>query len=396
MTLPDERLKRFFGARAEGAPSGSAQPELEIPAYIKKLLDDADKLDADGKYSEALILIEEALKSAEECGHEMAIIEATIDLAERITRTGSELERAELVLKPCLEKLRPGRNDKSRESVLIYLAHIATAQGRVHEGKSLAIEALESARSRNDRFTMGRALIEVGHAEEMLGNLPEALRVLGEAADHFRAERRSGDKKNQAGAATNLAGCLMMRAMVLEHQGNAPEMLTCLTEAEQILRQGNSPDNLGRTLLAMSRVHFSLSRFEQGEAALRQASEIFWRIGNHRWFLKCMDCRIKLTLQFGRVQEAVQLGFHAVTLAKEHGTPNDAAERLCELAALCREHALNKDALEFLKEAKSIATEHQLHDLLADCLLDEAGERSAKTDEQRGLLESALMPLHSQ
>lgn len=109
-----------------------------------------------------------------------------------------------------------------------------------------------------------------------------------------------------------------------------------------------------------------------------------------------MDCRIKLTLQFGRVQEAVQLGFHAVTLAKEHGTPNDAAERLCELAALCREHALNKDALEFLKEAKSIATEHQLHDLLADCLLDEAGERSAKTDEQRGLLESALMPLHSQ
>ena len=395
VTLPDETLNRFFGAKAEGAASGSTQPQLEIPADIKKLLDDADKLDAEGKYSDALVLIEEALKSAKEGGHEMAIIEATIDLAECITRTGGELERAESMLKPCLEKLPPGRNDKSRESVLIYLGHIATTQGRVHEGRSLAVEALENARTRSDRFTMGRALIEVGHAEEMLGNLPEALRVLGEAAEHFRTERRSGDAKNQAGAATNLAGCLMTRAMVLEHQGNAPEMLTCLTEAEQILREGNSPDNLGRTLLAMSRVHFSLSRFEQGEAALRQASEIFWRIGNHRWFLKCMDYRIKLTLQLGRVQEAIQLGFHAVSLAKEHGTPHDAAERLSQLAALCREHTLNKEAVEFLDEAKSIATEHQLHDLLADCLLDEAGDGSAQTDEQRGLLESALKQLHS-
>lgn len=395
MTLSDETLERFFGAKNEDVASGSNQPELEIPADIKKLLDDAVKLDAEGKYAEALGLIEEALTSAEECGHEMATIKATIDLAECLTRTGGELERAESVLKPCLEKLPPGRNDKNRESVLIYLGHIATTQGRVHEGKSLAVEALENARSRNDRFTMGRALIEVGHAEEMLGNLPEALRVLDEAAEQFRAERRSGDAKNRAGAAINLAGCLMTRAMVLEHQGNAPEMLTCLTEAEQILREGNSPDNLGRTLLTMTRVHFSLSQFEQGAEALREASEIFWRIGNYRWFLKCMDFRIRLMLQFGRVQEAVQLGFHAVSLAKEHGSPHDAAERLCQLAALCREHGLNNDAAEFLGEAKSIATELKLHDLLADCLLDEAGEGRKKTDEQRGLLESALKQLHS-
>lgn len=382
-TLSDETLNRFFGAKDEDAASGSNHPELVIPADIKKLLDDADKLDAEGKYSEALVLIEEALTSAVDGTHELAIIKATIDLAECITRTGGELERAESLLRPCLEKLPPGRNDKNRESVLIYLGHIATTQGRVHEGKSLAVEALENARSRNDRFTMGRALIEVGHAEEMLGNLPAALRVLGEAGEQFRAERRSGDVKNRAGAATNLAGCLMTRAMVLEHQGNAPEMLTCLTEAEQILREGDNPDNLGRTLLTKTRMHFALSQFEQGVEALREASEIFWRIGNYRWFLKCMDYRIRLMFQFGRVQEAVQFGFHAVTLAKEHGTPHDAAERLCQLATLCKEHDLNKDAAEFLGEAKSIATKHQLHDLLADCLLDEVGEGRVKTEEQR-------------
>ena len=242
MSLSDDTLKRFFGAKDEDATSGSNQPELEIPADIKKLLDDADKLDAEGKYSEALVLIEQALKSAEESSHEKAVIKATIDLAECITRTRVGLERAESVLKPCLEKLPQGRDDKSRESALLLLSQISTAQGHVHEGKSLALEALESARLRNDRFTMGRALIDLGHAEEMLGNLPEALRVLSEAAEYFRVERRSGDEKNRTGAATNLAGCLATRAMVLEHQGNAPEMLTALTEAEQILREGNSPD----------------------------------------------------------------------------------------------------------------------------------------------------------
>jgi len=369
--------------------------EDKIPDSIQKLLDDADKLDAEGKYSEALVLIEHALKSANESGHEMAVIKATIDLAECITRTGGELGRAESVLKPCLEKLPPGRDDKSRESALIYLGHIATTQGRVHDGKSLAAEALESARSRSDRFTIGRALIEIGHAEEMLGNLPEALRILGEAAEHFRAERRSGEPTNRSGAATNLAGCLMTRAMVFEHQGNAPEMLSCLTEAELILRDGNSPDNLGRTLLTKTRVHFALSQFEQGVEALKEAGEIFTRIGNFRWLLKCVEVRIRLAMQFGKINEALRFGADAVALAKERGTSDDIADALGRMAALCREHDLKEPAEKFLAEAKSIATEHQLHDLLADCLLDEAGEGKAKTDEQRGLLQSALGHLHS-
>jgi tetratricopeptide (TPR) repeat protein len=369
--------------------------DVDIPPAIQKRLDGADKLDAEGKYSEALVLIEQALKSAEEGGHEMATIKATIDLAECITRTRVGLERAESVLKPCLEKLPPGRDDKSRESALIYLGHIATTQGRVLEGKSLAIEALESARSRNDRFTIGRALIELGHAEEMLGNLPEALRVLGEAAEYFRAERRSGDAKNRIGAATNLAGCLATRAMVLEHQGNAPEMLTALTEAEQILREGNSPDNLGRTLLTKSRVHFALSQFEQGVEAVREAVEIFSRIENFPWLLKCVEVQIRLAMQFGKTDEALRFGGVAVTLARERGTPHDVADALGQMAALCREHDLKEPAERFLAEAKSIAGEHQLHDLLADCLLDEAGEGKAKTDEQRGLLQSALTHFHS-
>jgi tetratricopeptide (TPR) repeat protein len=305
------------------------------------------------------------------------------------------LERAESVLKPCLEKLPSGRDDKSRESALIYLGHIATAQGRVHEGKSLAVEALESARSRNDRFTIGRALIELGHAEEMLGNLPEALRVLGEAAEYFRAERRSGDAKNRIGAATNLAGCLATRAIVLEHQGNAPEMLTALTEAEQILREGNSPDNLGRTLLTKCRVHFALSQFEQGVEAVREAVEIFSRVENFPWLLKCVEVQMRLAMQFGQTDEALRFGGVAVALARERGTPHDLADALGQMAALCREHDLKEPAEEFLAEAKRVASDHQLHDLLADCLLDEAGERQAKTDEQRGLLESALSHLHS-
>ena len=51
---------------------------------------------------------------------------------------------------------------------------------------------------------------------------------------------------------------------------------------------------------------------------------------------------------------------------------------------------MKEPAEKFLAEAKTIAAEHGLHDLLADCLLDEAGEGKAKTDEQRSLLHDAL------
>ena len=130
---------------------------------------------------------------------------------------------------------------------------------------------------------------------------------LGEAAEYFRAERRSGDAKNRIGAATNLAGCLATRAMVLEHQGNAPEMLTALTEAEQILREGNSPDNLGRTLLTKSRVYFSLSQFEQGIEAVKEAVEIFSRIENFPWLLKCVEVQIRLAMQLARLMRRCDL-----------------------------------------------------------------------------------------
>lgn len=377
------------------APESPVSAEEPIPRAIQELIDGADKLDAEGKYSEALVLIERALKAAEEAGHEMAIIKAKIDLAECITRTGAELDRAESLLKTCLDRLPPGRDDESRETVLIYLAHISTTQGRVHEAKSLAVEALESARVRTDRFTMGRALIEVGHAEEMLGNLQDALRVLSDAAQHFRAERRNAEAKTRCKAATNLAGCLMTQAMVLEHQGNAHDMLACLAEAEQILREGDSPDNLARTLLTKTRALFALSQFEQGAKALQEACEIFVRIGNFHWLLKCVEAKIRLARQFGKADEAMRFGSVAVTLAKEHGTPHDIAETLGRMAALCREHGWKEPAEKFLAEAKRVAGEHQLHDLLADCLLDQAGEGKAESDDQRHLLEIALQHLLS-
>ena len=392
---PDDLLKVLSPPEgpAEVGKGGAAAvmaSEEGIPADVEKLLGEADKLDAEGKYGEALALIEKALKAAERAGHAMAIVRARIDLAEYITRTGVDLARGESLLKDCLEQLPRGRDDKRRESALIYLAHIATAQGRVHEGKSLAVEALESAGSRKDRFTMGRALIELGHAEEMLGNLPEALRALGEAIEHFRAERRGADAKSRQSAATNLAGCLATRAMVLQHQGNAPEMLVCLTEAEQILREGTSGDNLARTLLAKSRVLCALSRFDQGVQAVQEAWDIFGRIGNFRWLLQCAEVLVRLAMQFGQADEALRFGAMAVGLAKERGTPHDLADALGQMAALCREHGLTEPARKFLAEATSVAREHELHDLLADCLLDGVGEGGAGSDEHRALLNSAL------
>jgi len=366
--------------------------EHQVPPAIQGLLEQADKLDAEGNYPEALVVSERAMIAAEQTQHERAILKAKIGLAQALIRSGTDLSRASMLLNSCLTQIPPGKNDAQRVTVLHLLGHIAMSQGRINESKSYALDALDIARSLNNRFKIGAAQLAVGQAEEMLGNLHEALRILGEAAENFRWEFRNGDERTRTRAAINLAGCLMTRAGVFQHLGNAPETLTCLSEAEEILRQGDSPMNLGQTLLKKSRVLFALSQIERGAAALQDAWKIFQSGDDFSGMMECIDGQVRLALHLGHPQEALDFASLAVNLARqpERKKPRDLIEALTRMATLCGMFGIKVEEDKYKFEAKEIAIEHQLHDLIADCLSNEAGEGKAKSKDQKSLLRNAL------
>jgi len=362
-------------------PSDSEDKE-PIPADIQAELDKGDALDADCKYAEAANAYETAVKLAESAGNNRALIKARIELGEALTREESNLEKAREVLSACLTDLRTKPDPKSRSTVLHLLGHIDTCQGRIQEGKALCREALESARVRGDRFQEGCFLISVAHAEEMSGNLPDAHRLLDDAASAFRIEYRESEGKEKTRAGINLAGAFVMKAAVYEHEGRVEEMLASLTQAEDLCRKEKHADNLARTLVSKSKALFAKSKWAEGIKALDEARDIFKRIGNVHWLLKCYDVRARLAFQMHDQELALAVCMGAIAIAAEQGIPEDHTRVLGQTAALCRRNDLDEAAATFHAEAKSLATEHNLTDLLVDLLLDEASIRRGK-DERR-------------
>jgi tetratricopeptide (TPR) repeat protein len=174
--------------------------EEPIPADIQAELDKGDALDAECKYAEAADTYENAVKLADPAGNNRALIKARIELGEALTREESNLEKAREVLSACLTDLRRKPHPKSRSTVRHLLGHIDICQGRIQEGKALCREALESSRARGDRHQEGCFLITVAHAEEMSGNLPDAHRLLDDAASVFEssiANRRAKKRQGQ-------------------------------------------------------------------------------------------------------------------------------------------------------------------------------------------------------
>jgi tetratricopeptide (TPR) repeat protein len=349
-----------------------------IPPDILAEIEKGDALEAECKYADAAAIYDRAVQLAQAVGSTPALIRARIELGETLTRQESNLEKAKEVLDACLADLKTNPDPKARSTVLHLLAHIDICQGRVQEGKALAREALENARSRADRAQEGNFLISLAHAEEMAGNLAEAHRLLDEAATLFRIEYREANGKDKRRAGINLAGTFAMKAAVYEHEGKAEEMLTCLTESENLVREADHPDNLGRVLVSKCKALFAKSKWDDGIQALDEAREIFHRIDSVHWLLKCIDMRARLAFQMDDRRLALGLCLAAIDVASQKGTPEDHVHVLGQTAELCRRYDLDEQAENFHAEAKRIATENDLVDLKVDLLLDEANARRGK------------------
>ncbi|MHB8580524.1 MAG: tetratricopeptide repeat protein [Ignavibacteriaceae bacterium] len=395
--LPDEALKRLFGDGVVDTTQALLPLEEDIPADIKGELERGNELDAAGKYSAAQDVYECALRKAEAADHGRARFKARIRLAEAIARQESDRPRAKDLLNACLAELKLNPAPDGRDQVLHLLGFVAIGDGRVLDAKSLYREALQGARARSDRFDEGRYLTGVALAEEMLGNLEEAHRLLDEAADIFRVEHRRETGDIRVRAATNLGRCYEGKAAVYHHEGKWIESLAALTEAEKWFRESNNEDNLAHILFKKAEALLDDFQWQPGLAALADAFSIFDKLGNTRSMLRCYSLRAHAAFQNKHREEAAGLAVAAIQLAKKAASPREQVEALGEAAALCREYDIPGKATEYLAEAKQIAVDHQLTDALVRCLKSEASVlRGEESKAQReGLLREAISHLES-
>lgn len=178
--------------------------------------------------------------------------------------------------------------------------------GNVKEAKSLYREACELARKRGDRSGEAHNLIGLSHAEELLGDLGEAYRLLDEATELYRIEHREATGEERSRTAINLGATFSNKAKLFRHEAKVADAIACLSRAEPLFREAGSNDNLGRTLLLKGELLLHEAKKEDGFESLQNALATFESIGNVAWQCRCLEGMAKFFAGEGKDSNALK------------------------------------------------------------------------------------------
>jgi len=350
----------------------ASKAEAPIPADIKGVLDEAEKLEQEGRYAEANTKFAAARQAAEAAHCVPALLNARIGIAEAQIHAERDVAQARDALLVCLRELSGEAQEEKRRVVLQLLGDAEMLVGSVAEAKSLYRQARQLAQKRQNRFSEALSLMGLSHAEEFLGDVKEAHRLLDEATELCRAEHRETTGKAKSRAANNLAASLSTKAILLRREGRLTDAVLCLAKAEPLFREGNSLDNLGRTLLFKAEALFNEAKRQEGLEALHEALSTFETIGNLTWQCRCLDRMAMLLFTEGNDAAALACLGKIIELLRTGQLEANAAPYLLKGAQLSLKHGAKEKAKGFIRQAKEIASATKDLPLLAECLIGEA------------------------
>jgi len=390
-------LQKFAGSSGPIATSETlSNVEEVLPPKLRSLLDDADRLVLQGQYDGARDKLSLVLEIAE--AGSAAALSAHIDLAEIKLFEGSDVVGAHAMLATCRQEVRDS-DTKRKQSILTLLGDAEVQLGHVGEAHSLYTEAHELAQRRKNRPAEARALVGLGHAEELRGNLDKAEASIDEAINLYRAEYRSArDDDSRRKAATNLAAGFTTRAHLLTHSRRLAEARVDLESALPLFGEADSKDNFGRTLLLKGELLLVEAKREEGLALLQEARTLFRTTGNTKWECRCLR-RIAHAMAVGRdMATASEILSQALALLDfAHWPARSKVPYLLDAARFAWESGRDDDAIHRIEEAKELARQGDSDGTLADCFLAEAsairGDGEEKKAARLALFEAAIQDL---
>lgn len=240
------------------------------------------------------------------------------------------------------------------------------------EAKSLYREACQFAQKRGDRSGEAHNLIGLSHAEELLGNLGEAHRLLDEATELYRTEHREATGAERSRTAINLGATFSSKAKLFRHEAKVTDAIGYLSRAEPLFREANSNDNLGRTLMLKGELLLHEAKKEDGFGALQEALSTFESIGNVAWQCRCLSDMATFFAGEGKDSIALKYLSRALHLLGSAEPGVEAVPYLLKMAHLYCNHDRREQAKGLIDQAKHISANGEDDWLMAECLVVEA------------------------
>ncbi|MEM7158613.1 MAG: protein kinase [Myxococcota bacterium] len=211
---------------------------------------------------------EMAIELAEQLGDRPRELEARLRTA-RATAAHGQLDSAALLIEPMLEATEGAEGAPVRSLAMAELASINAKQGAFDRAHGLAVQAQDLAKSCNDLQAEYRATSVLGQIHLEGGDFTAAMKMLDTALEMARSlslRRAEGIELSQR------ATCELRVANLEEAESNAREALAIFLEIHDLASEGDCRVILGRVLLAQE-VH------EEGTKMLDTGRELCATVG---------------------------------------------------------------------------------------------------------------------
>jgi tetratricopeptide (TPR) repeat protein len=181
-------------------------------------------------------------------------------------RISSDLRRAEEALRTAREHHRRGDEDAFTEAqILSFTASLRNSQGRYEEATPLLDRAIAIYRAGKDRHQEGKNLILKGMTFSYDGRFKEAVRLI----------RRGLSRIDSVEEPWLLVSARHNLIVYLHRSGQNQEALETLERTRRLYLEIGRPLHLVRLRWIEGKISSDLDRFDEAEAALREARDAF-------------------------------------------------------------------------------------------------------------------------
>ena len=284
--------------REAGDKSGQARALGELGTTLTL---SADFLEAEASLRTALTLHRE---TGDKAGQAHALTMLGV-----VRYKSGDFPEAEAALRVALELYRETGDQLGQAHSLTELIEVQTLTGAYEDAIRSGEDALLLARKLGDRLRLATAMMELGMAQRLTGDYDSAARNEQAAHDVYRelgdqygqantltelaeVRRLTGDYPGAVrdlekalgvyrdlGSRSNEAWALNFYAAVIADTGDQARAITIYQDALRLAREVQQPDDEAIALQGLGEARLREGKLEDGAACLRQALEIYRRLG---------------------------------------------------------------------------------------------------------------------
>lgn len=310
--------------------------KIPIPSEIQSEIDKAKENTDDGKYSDAIPILEKIMETADRSGNLEARVKVRRDLAYALYNARDDFENAERLFRDALEII-PSDNLDLKQNVIHGLGDMLLFSGRLDEAQAVIYSALEASKGPDKTYELVGALVSMSLLEQDLGQQVSGIERLNEAVKLLLQKGLSISKDEEKRNAQMLAVCYSNKAQLLQDIGDVDEALTFFEKAEIQHRHSGDQLGVGKVVLLRGRLHCGNADWEKGLDCFERSLIAFQEVNNPLWSARCLENISRFYATHEKWEEALNMMHVAVLGVEESGNSGELVRYLLLNAKLLRE-----------------------------------------------------------